>query len=423
MFLPGASLAPALRADGDLAAAMRGAETVVSVAPSHAVRPVMAEAAKALDRSRPLIVSASKGLDPDRLERPSSVLAEVLPPGVPVAVLSGPSFAWEVFSQQPTAVVAAADDHGVAQRTQRVFSTSYFRVYSHTDVVGAELAGALKNVIALAAGILEGLGLGFNTRAALITRGLAEITRLGVTLGAQPMTFAGLAGMGDLILTATGALSRNRTLGVALGQGKTLEQALAGKPAVVEGVNTTRTAVALGERHGVELPIAREVANVLFKNKPPRQAVSDLMERELKAEGERGGGEGGPMSSGTPAQPVQEFFSIGEVCQLTDLKPHVLRYWESQFRFLNPAKNRSGNRVYQRREIELIMLVKHLLYTEKYTIEGARQKIEHYRRSGELKPEARRALATQTVKDLRSELKSVLGILEGHSPNATASGG
>ena len=286
MFLPGASLAPALRAEGDLAAAIRGVETVVSVAPSHAVRPVMAEAAKTLLRggAQPLVVSASKGLDPDGLERPSCILAEVLPQGVPVAVLSGPSFAWEVFQQQPTAVVAAATDHDVAQRTQRVFSTSYFRVYSHTDVVGVELAGALKNVIALAAGILEGLGLGFNTRAALITRGLAEITRLGVTLGAQPMTFAGLAGMGDLILTATGALSRNRTLGVALGQGQTLQQALAGKAAVVEGVNTTRTAVALGERHGVEMPIAREVANVLFKNKPPRQAVSDLMERELKAE-------------------------------------------------------------------------------------------------------------------------------------------
>jgi glycerol-3-phosphate dehydrogenase (NAD(P)+) len=212
------------------------------------------------------------------------VLAEVLPGGTPVAVLSGPSFALEVFQRQPTAVVAAATDHAVAQRAQRVFSTSYFRVYSHTDVIGVELAGALKNVIALAAGILEGLGLGFNPRAALITRGLAEITRLGVTLGAQPMTFAGLAGMGDLILTATGALSRNRTLGVALGQGKTLEQALAGKAAVVEGVNTTRTAVALGERHGVELPIAREVANILFQNKPPRQAISDLMERELKAE-------------------------------------------------------------------------------------------------------------------------------------------
>src|SRR5438067_832112 len=178
----------------------------------------------------------------------------------------------------------ALADHGIAERAQHIFSTAHFRVYSHTDVIGVELGGALKNVIALAAGILEGLGLGFNTRAALITRGLAEITRLGVALGAQPMTFAGLAGLGDLILTATGALSRNRTLGVALGQGKTVAQALARTQAVVEGVNTARTAVALGERHGVELPISREVANVLFQNKPPRQAVADLMERELKAE-------------------------------------------------------------------------------------------------------------------------------------------
>ena len=285
MFLPGAELAPNLRAEADLAVALRGVETIVSAAPSHAVRAVMAGAAAALADARPLVVSASKGLDPDRLERPSCVLGEVLAAGTPVAVLSGPSFAWEVFQRQPTAVVAAANDHDIARRTQRVFSTSYFRVYSHTDVVGVELAGALKNVVALAAGILEGLGMGFNTRAALITRGLAEITRLGVALGAQPMTFAGLAGMGDLILTATGALSRNRTLGVALGQGQTLEQALAGKAAVVEGVNTTRTAVALGERHGVELPIAREVANILFQHKPPQQAISDLMERELKAEG------------------------------------------------------------------------------------------------------------------------------------------
>ena len=283
MFLPGASLAPSLRAEGELAKAVRGAEVLVSTAPSHVVRTVMEHVAAALQSLPPLVVSASKGLDPEKLERPSCVLAEILP-GASIAVLSGPSFAMEVFQGQPTAVVAAAVDHTVAQRAQRVFSTGYFRVYSHTDVVGVELGGALKNVIALAAGILEGLGLGYNTRAALITRGLAEITRLGVALGAQPMTFAGLAGMGDLILTATGALSRNRALGVALGQGQSLEQALAGKPAVVEGVNTARTAVALGERHGVELPIAREVANVLFENKAPRQAITDLMERELKAE-------------------------------------------------------------------------------------------------------------------------------------------
>jgi glycerol-3-phosphate dehydrogenase (NAD(P)+) len=284
MFLPKASLAPALRAEADLAKSVTGVDVLVSAPPSHAVRPVMQQVARALGRSMPLVISASKGLDPDHLERPSAVLSEVLPKGAPIAVLSGPSFALEVFQRQPTAVVAASADHSVAQRAQQVFSTNYFRVYSHTDVIGVELGGALKNVIAVAAGILEGLGLGFNTRAALITRGLAEITRLGVALGAEPMTFAGLAGMGDLILTATGALSRNRTLGVALGQGQTLAQALAGKAAVVEGVNTTRTAVALGEREGVELPIAREVANILFQNKPARQAIADLMERELKAE-------------------------------------------------------------------------------------------------------------------------------------------
>ena len=283
LFLPGAALAPGLRAVAELADAVRGADVVVSASPAHVVRPVMTQVSAVLEGT-PLVVSVSKGLDPEKLERPSCVLGETLPRGTPVAVLSGPSFALEVFQQQPTAVVAAATDHAVAQRTQRVFSTNYFRVYSHTDVTGVELGGALKNVIAVAAGILEGLGLGYNTRAALITRGLAEITRLGVALGAQPMTFAGLAGMGDLILTATGALSRNRALGIALGQGKTLDQALAGKQVVVEGVNTARTAVALGERHGVELPIAREVANVLFHGKSPRQAVSSLMERDLKAE-------------------------------------------------------------------------------------------------------------------------------------------
>ena len=283
MFLPGAPLAATLAATRDIRAVAKDAQVIVSAARSHAVRPVMHQVAGSLS-GKPLVISASKGLDPEKLERPSAVLSEVLPAGTPVAVLSGPSFALEVYQRQPTAVVAAAADHGIAERAQHIFSTAHFRVYSHTDVIGVELGCALKNVIALAAGILEGLGLGFNTRAALITRGLAEITRLGVALGAQPMTFAGLAGLGDLILTATGALSRNRGLGVALGQGQSVAQALARTQAVVEGVNTARTAVALGERHGVELPISREVANVLFQNKPPRQAVADLMERELKAE-------------------------------------------------------------------------------------------------------------------------------------------
>ena len=288
VFLPGCALAAGLRASGELAEVVDGAEVVVSSAPSHAVRAVMSRAAAAIaGRARgawPLVVSVSKGLEPERLETMSCVLAEVLPPATPVAVLSGPSFAQEVYQRQPTAVVAAATDHAVAQRAQQVFSGSYFRVYSHTDVLGVELGGALKNVIALAAGILEGLGLGYNTRAALITRGLAEITRLGVTLGADPLTFAGLAGLGDLVLTATGALSRNRSLGVELGQGKPLDAALAGRKTVAEGVNTARSAVALAERHGVELPISRQVAEILFQGKAPQQAVADLMERDLKAE-------------------------------------------------------------------------------------------------------------------------------------------
>ena len=283
LFLPGATLAPSLRAHGDPTVTVRDADVVVSAAPSHAVREVMARAAPALARGA-LVVSVSKGLEPDRLQTMSCVLREVLPRGSGIAVLSGPSFALEVYARQATAVVAAAADHTVAQRVQQVFSTSYFRVYSATDVVGVELGGALKNVIALAAGILEGLGGGHNTRAALITRGLAEITRLGLALGADVTTFAGLAGLGDLVLTATGPLSRNHALGIELGQGKRLADALAGRASVAEGVNTARSAVALAARHGVELPIAQEVSAVLFQGKPPRQALADLMERELKAE-------------------------------------------------------------------------------------------------------------------------------------------
>lgn len=291
MFLPGAKLASALVAEADLAEAVRGADVVVAAAPSHAMRDVMTRASAAIER-RALVVSVAKGLEPEGLTTLSCVLADVLPKNARIAVLSGPSFAVEVYARQPTAVVAAAREHGVAQQVQQVFSTAYFRVYSSTDVIGVELGGALKNVIALAAGIVEGLGLGHNTRAALVTRGLAEITRLGVTLGAEPATFAGLAGLGDLILTATGALSRNHSLGVELGRGRRLDEALSGRTSVAEGVTTARSAVALGERHGVELPIAREVAAVLFQGKSPRQAVSDLMERELKPEQWRGSGGG-----------------------------------------------------------------------------------------------------------------------------------
>jgi len=282
IFLPGASLAPALAATTDLPTAVTGAEVIVSAAPSHAVRAVMTEALQGLT-TRPAIVSVSKGLEPERLVTLSCLLTEI-GQGAPVAVLSGPTFAVEVYHRQPTAAVVASKDPELARRIQALFSTPAFRVYTHTDVTGVELGGALKNVIALAAGIVDGLGFGFNTRAALITRGLAEITRLGLALGAEPLTFAGLAGLGDLILTATGTLSRNHTLGVELGKGKTLAEALAGKQSVAEGVGTARTAVALGERHHVDLPIARQVAAILFEGKTARRAISELMEREPKAE-------------------------------------------------------------------------------------------------------------------------------------------
>jgi glycerol-3-phosphate dehydrogenase (NAD(P)+) len=282
-FLPSAPLAPGLRATGEVAEAMRDAEVIICATPSYAVRSVMTEAARTV-RGTPLVVCVAKGLEPESHDRLSCVLIEVFGSGTPVAVLSGPSFALEVYQGQPTAVVAAAPDHDVARRVQQVFSTATFRVYSHTDVIGVELGGALKNVIALAAGITEGLGLGYNPRAALITRGLAELTRLGVALGADALTFAGLAGLGDLVLTATGALSRNRSLGVELGQGRSLEEIQATRRTVAEGVTTARTAVALAERHGVELPIAREVSAILFEGKGPRQAIADLMERTLKPE-------------------------------------------------------------------------------------------------------------------------------------------
>ncbi len=282
-FLPDARLGDGLIATGDVLEAVGGADVLVSAAPSHVVGTVVAMAAPAL-RADALVVSVSKGLEPDRLVTMSTVLREVLGSGVRVGVMSGPSFAREVYERQPTLVVAAAADPRVAEETQHLFATTYFRVYSRTDVLGVELGGALKNVIALAAGILEGLGLGHNARAALITRGLAEITRLGVAMGADPLTFAGLAGMGDLILTATGGLSRNRSLGVALGQGRPLAEVLGERRSVAEGVNTAKTAVALAARHGVELPIAREVAAILFEGKAATQAMTDLMERTLKAE-------------------------------------------------------------------------------------------------------------------------------------------
>lgn len=282
VFLPGIALDPALRAFRDPVEAIAGADVVLSVIPSHAVRSVISRLSGSLP-PRTIVVSATKGIEPETLQLMSQVLEGTLP-SPRVAVLSGPSFAEEVCQDQPTAVVVASTDLATAAEVQRVFATNRFRVYSNQDVVGVELGGALKNVIAIAAGILEGLGLGHNPRAALVTRGLAEMTRLAVAMGADPMTMAGLAGMGDLILTTTGALSRNRALGIALAQGQSLEAYTAAHRTVAEGVNTARAATLLAKKHGVELPITEQVCAVLFDGKSPKQGVTDLMERTLKPE-------------------------------------------------------------------------------------------------------------------------------------------
>jgi glycerol-3-phosphate dehydrogenase (NAD(P)+) len=283
LFLPDSPLSPDMRACFEIDEAVTGAELVVSAAPSHAVRKVSGEVYTALGGGSPIVVSVSKGLEESTLKPMTEVMAETLP-GLSTVALSGPSFAGEVYRQHPTAVVAAGHDAAAAEVTQRVFSTSYFRVYTSRDPYGVQLGGALKNVIAIAAGALEGLGMGHNPRAALITRGLAEMTRLGQALGCNPVTFGGLAGMGDLILTAAGAQSRNRSLGEELGRGRKLDEILAGRRTVAEGVRTTKAAVTLSGLAGVELPIAQEVGNVLFDGKDLRQAISDLMERELKPE-------------------------------------------------------------------------------------------------------------------------------------------
>jgi glycerol-3-phosphate dehydrogenase (NAD(P)+) len=282
IFLAGIRLAPSIRAYQEAREAVAGTPVIVSVAPSHAVRSVVRNIQGSVAPGT-LVVSATKGIETESLALMSAVFNECLPE-VRFAALSGPSFALEVCQGQPTLVVAASRNEATARDAQRIFATPRFRVYSHDDVVGVELAGALKNVIAIAAGILEGLGMGHNPRAALITRGLAEITRLGVALGASPPTFAGLAGMGDLILTTTGDLSRNRALGVALGKGQTLEEYRAAHRSVAEGANTSKAGAALGARMGVELPITEKVCEVLFRGRPARDGIAELMARELKSE-------------------------------------------------------------------------------------------------------------------------------------------
>ncbi len=284
-YLAGVRLPAKVRAETDLGRAVDGASLVVSATPSQFVRSVMAGAAPHLDDDV-LLLSATKGVELGSLLRMDEVLREVLPAGAMdrFSVLSGPSFAKEVASGAPTAVVIASADHATAVHARDLFQTGSFRVYTNTDVIGVELGGALKNVIALAAGATAGLGYGQNTLAALITRGLAEITRLGLAVGAERATFYGLAGLGDLVLTCTGSLSRNRTVGFRLGQGERLKDILADMTAVAEGVKTTEAAYHLARTHGVEMPITEQMYAILYEGRQPADALRTLMARDPKPE-------------------------------------------------------------------------------------------------------------------------------------------
>lgn len=281
-FLNGIPLDRGLHADFSVARVVEDSELVLFAPPSFALREV-ARAAHAAVGEDALVVVATKGIEPKTLSLMSEILEEELD-SKRVVALSGPSFATEVATGMPTAVVVAAHDIDDAREAQQVFAGDTFRTYAHDDVIGVELGGALKNVMAVATGIADGLGLGFNARAALITRGLAEMTRLGVALGARAETFAGLAGLGDLVLTCTGALSRNRALGVELAEGRTLEEIMRGRDTVAEGVTTTRSALALAQREGIEMPIVEAVRAILFGGRAPRDAMAVLMARELRAE-------------------------------------------------------------------------------------------------------------------------------------------
>jgi glycerol-3-phosphate dehydrogenase (NAD(P)+) len=284
-YLPGFPLPDTLRATADMQDALAGAEMVVSVVPTHGLRDVLAQAASLVAPGVP-VVSATKGIENESLKLVSQIFEDHWPPEMhrTLTFLGGPSFAREVAAGIPTAVSVAGKDPAVGNLVQHAFATQRFRVYYTEDVVGVELGGALKNVVAIAAGAADGLGFGHNTRAALITRGLAEVSRLALHMGANPLTMAGLSGMGDLVLTCTGDLSRNRSVGLQLGKGKSLDEILGGMTMVAEGVRTTKSAHMLAQREGVEMPITNEIHNVLYEGKPPMEAMVALMTRRLKHE-------------------------------------------------------------------------------------------------------------------------------------------
>ncbi len=287
VYLPDVTLPESVSVTHALPEALRDAELIVSAIPSHGCRGVIHLAAPSFAPGA-VIVSATKGLEAESLLRMSEVIAQEAGLGHPVVVLSGPSFAAEVAQQLPTAVLAASHDARAIELVQHEFRGSYFRLYGSDDVVGVELGGAMKNTIAIAAGVVEGLGLGHNALAALITRGLAEVTRLAVAAGGRRETLAGLSGLGDLVLTCTGNLSRNRHVGIELARGRSLPAILAGMKMIAEGVRTTGAALALGARHGVELPIATQMAEVLEGRADVRSALDTLMLRRQRAEAETG---------------------------------------------------------------------------------------------------------------------------------------
>jgi glycerol-3-phosphate dehydrogenase (NAD(P)+) len=285
-YLPGFTLNERVIASSDLREVISGKNFILMVVPSHVYRSVFQQLAPFLGKES-IVVSATKGIENDSLMTMSQVMEDELGKSggkAEIGVLTGPSFAKEVAAGIPTAVTVAAKEKELAARIQDIFFTERFRVYASTDLIGQELGAALKNIVAIAAGISDGLGYGTNTRAALITRGLAEITRLGVKMGANPLTFSGLGGLGDLVLTCTGDLSRNRTVGLKLGQGKKLQTILAEMEMVAEGVRTTRSAWNLARREGVDMPILEQIYKVLYEEKPCQQAVMSLLTRDQKEE-------------------------------------------------------------------------------------------------------------------------------------------
>jgi glycerol-3-phosphate dehydrogenase (NAD(P)+) len=289
LYLPGISLPAATRVTQEMSEALMDAKVVIGALPSVHARAIYSQALPCVT-SEMLFVSATKGLEPATHLRMSKVLAQVLrqagaaEPSQRIAVLSGPSFAAEAARGEPTAVVLAAQDAALASRLQEELSGPTFRMYTNDDVLGVELAGAMKNVMAIAAGACQGLGLGSNPLAALITRGLAEMTRLAVALGARAETLSGLAGLGDLVLTCTGALSRNRHVGIELGKGRRLPEILAQMRMVAEGVETAAPLLALAREHQIEMPITEQVDAILHRGKAPKEAIREIMDRPLKRE-------------------------------------------------------------------------------------------------------------------------------------------